>query len=641
MLFRKEEILNELNPQQKEAVIDFVGPKIVVAAAGSGKTKMLVSRTAYMIESGISPKEILLFTFTRKAANEMKERIINYIGQEQGKDITVGTYHSFCMRQLRNYAHLLGYTEKFSIIDDDDRTLKIGRIMSQDPDMKGLEPSYIGSLISGFKELMLNPAAATMRAEERMDRLAARVYTVYQEELKRDNTMDFDDLIYNFVTILRNYSDVHEALNNRFKYIIADECQDSSPRDIELIGLLGGDVMNVCLVGDDYQSIYSFRGANLELLFNFVDINNFKMYRLERNYRSTQTIVNAAQSVVTKNPRQFEKTAYSENEIGNKIINYSVRTADDEALQVVKAIKGLSRMGYEYKDIAILYRTSAVSRKIEETLLKNQIPYILYSGTPFYKRKEVKDILSVIRVLLNPRDSLALENCIDVFGDGLGKVSKEKILSCLSLKEDDIMTLQELISYVNANTVLTKKQRESMNVMFSILEQLSDIIETSTTTEFIDEVINQTNYLERLKKHDAANYVDREANINELSVIASNYLSLDEFIENIMITVNSQADTEELENSNSVTMMTIHGSKGLEWRAVILVDAHEGALPHFLAVRSGDISEERRLFYVAMTRAKEQLIITEPREVMTRAGMFKQKRSRFIDEIDKKYIVHN
>lgn len=641
MLFRKEEILNELNPQQKEAVIDFVGPKIVVAAAGSGKTKMLVSRTAYMIESGISPKEILLFTFTRKAANEMKERIINYIGQEQGKDITVGTYHSFCMRQLRNYAHLLGYTEKFSIIDDDDRTLKIGRIMSQDPDMKGLEPSYIGSLISGFKELMLNPAAATMRAEERMDRLAARVYTVYQEELKRDNTMDFDDLIYNFVTILRNYSDVHEALNNRFKYIIADECQDSSPRDIELIGLLGGDAMNVCLVGDDYQSIYSFRGANLELLFNFVDINNFKMYRLERNYRSTQTIVNAAQSVVTKNPRQFEKTAYSENEIGNKIINYSVRTADDEALQVVKAIKGLSRMGYEYKDIAILYRTSAASRKIEETLLKNQIPYILYSGTPFYKRKEVKDILSVIRVLLNPRDSLALENCIDMFGDGLGKVSKEKILSCLSLKEDDIMTLQELISYVNASTVLTKKQRESMNAMFSILEQLSDIIETSTTTEFIDEVINQTNYLERLKKHDAANYIDREANINELSVIASNYISLDEFIENIMITVNSQADTEELENSNSVTMMTIHGSKGLEWRAVILVDAHEGVLPHFLAVKSGDISEERRLFYVAMTRAKEQLIITEPREVMTRAGMFKQKRSRFIDEIDKKYIVHN
>lgn len=641
MLFRKEEILNELNPQQKEAVIDFVGPKIVVAAAGSGKTKMLVSRTAYMIESGISPKEILLFTFTRKAANEMKERIINYIGQEQGKDITVGTYHSFCMRQLRNYAHLLGYTEKFSIIDDDDRTLKIGRIMSQDPDMKGLEPSYIGSLISGFKELMLNPAAATMRAEERMDRLAARVYTVYQEELKRDNTMDFDDLIYNFVTILRNYSDVHEALNNRFKYIIADECQDSSPRDIELIGLLGGDAMNVCLVGDDYQSIYSFRGANLELLFNFVDINNFKMYRLERNYRSTQTIVNAAQSVVTKNPRQFEKTAYSENEIGNKIINYSVRTADDEALQVVKAIKGLFRMGYEYKDIAILYRTSAASRKIEETLLKNQIPYILYSGTPFYKRKEVKDILSVIRVLLNPRDSLALENCIDMFGDGLGKVSKEKILSCLSLKEDDIMTLQELISYVNANTVLTKKQRKSMNAMFNILEQLSDIIETSTTTEFIDEVINQTNYLERLKKHDAANYVDREANINELSVIASNYISLDEFIENIMITVNSQADTEELENSNSITMMTIHGSKGLEWRAVILVDAHEGVLPHFLAVKSGDISEERRLFYVAMTRAKEQLIITEPREVMTRAGMFKQKRSRFIDEIDKKYIVHN
>ena len=641
MLFRKEEILNELNPQQREAVVDFVGPKIVVAAAGSGKTKMLVSRTAYMIESGISPKEILLFTFTRKAANEMKERIINYIGQEQGKNITVGTYHSFCMRQLRNYAHLLGYTEKFSIIDDDDRTLKIGRIMSQDPDMKGLEPSYIGSLISGFKELMLNPAAATMRAEERMDRLAARVYTVYQEELKRDNTMDFDDLIYNFVTILRNYEDVHKALNNSFKYIIADECQDSSPRDIELIGLLGGDTMNVCLCGDDYQSIYSFRGANLELLFNFVNVNNFKMYKLERNYRSTQTIVDAAQSVVTKNPRQFDKVAYSENEIGNKIINYSLRTADDEALQVVKAIKGLSRMGYEYKDIAILYRTSAASRKIEETLLKNQIPYILYSGTPFYKRKEIKDVLSVIRVLLNPRDSLALENCIDMFGDGLGKVSKEKILSCLSIKEDDIMTLQELISYVNANTVLTKKQRESMNTMFSILEQLNDVLEASTTVEFIDEVISQTNYLERLKKHDAANYEDRAANLNELSIIASNYLSLDEFIEQIMITVNSQTDVEELENSNSVTMMTIHGSKGLEWRAVILVDAHEGVLPHFLAVKSGDISEERRLFYVAMTRAKEQLIITEPREVVTRAGVFKQKRSRFIDEIDKKYIVHN
>ena len=395
---RKDKILNELNEQQRLPVMDYEGASIVIAAAGSGKTKTLVARTAYMIEDGVNPKNILLFTFTRKGADEIKERIVKCIG-EKGKRVTVGTYHSFCVRLLRHYVEALGIWDRnFSIYDAEDSEKMFKDILkNMGETAKGLTSSAVASQISRWKDLMMSVTNAETEAANEKDSnkgIIAQVYRTYTEKMHAQNSMDFDDLIYVTIRLFEKFPDIKEEVNKQYRYITADEGQDSAPRDLELIYHLGGQDMNVCICADDFQAIYSFRGTNIDSFFEFIEQYKLKKFFLSRNYRSTQTIVDAAQSVIEHNQNQFEKEVYSKGAKGNPVVIYNVPDEKMEALRATQIVKALNNKGYDLKDIAVLYRASYMSRKIEDAFVANGIRYRMLSGTPFYARKEIKDLIA-------------------------------------------------------------------------------------------------------------------------------------------------------------------------------------------------------------------------------------------------------
>ena len=646
----KSEILDALNDQQKEPVKNYTGPSIIIAGAGSGKTRCIVARASYMVADGVSPENILMFTFTKKAAEEIKERICNEAGQA-GNKITVGTYHSFCSRLLRQYAGCLGFRRDFSIYDDEDANKEIRAALdhvkkSYNVPKLDISVPTIRKTISGWKEKMLNPAGAKANVNGPVEELSAQVYEVYQAKLRAYNAMDFDDLIYYVIRLFESNKDALAAVNSQYHYIIADEVQDSSPRDLGLIYYLGGQNMNVCIVGDDAQSIYSFRGANLPTLFSFVDQLNFKQYLLERNYRSTKTIVNAANNVIEENRDQFKKICFSENSNGNKIICFARPDVIAEAEQIKNIVKAAMKnselWGFdkplEYKDIAVLFRTNKTSRPIEEAFINSSIPYTMLSGVPFYCREEVKDIMAYIRLLVNPTDFAALQRVINVPKRGIGKVTLEKINSCVINCSDDIISLEKLREVVLSSEGITRTIKNGIENFFSVLLTLEELKTCKRPDELIQELLNLINYREYRETKDSNEEItaERYENIDELKVLAASAASLSDFVENIMLS--QEVSDKKEEEDSAVQMLSIHGAKGLEWPIVIIAGAHDDNLPHFASKKEGNIEEERRLFYVAMTRAKKQLFITYPQSVKTRMGPQTEKESRFVSEIESCYL---
>lgn len=638
----KQEILDKLNEQQKKPVLDYMGASLIIAGAGSGKTMSIVSRTAYMIQDGIPADSILMFTFTRKGANEIKERIINVVG-EQGRMVTVGTYHSVCGRLLRTYADYIGYTKNFSIYDPIDSMALLCKVI-KDHNIKmppNFKPEHISSKISYFKENMMNPTAAKQYAENEgtyADKISAKVYAYYQKELIEINAMDFDDLIYNVIILFEEHEDIKKIVNEQYKFIVADEVQDSSPRDLRLIYHLAGDSRNLCIVGDDAQSIYSFRGANLGAFFDFVEKYGFKQYKLERNYRSTQTIVNAAQNVIDNNEKQLEKKCYSKNNKGQGIIILKAQDEKKEALMIAETVNRLIKNGCQGKDIAVLYRLNKVSRKIEDAFIGTGIKYKMLSGSPFYTRNVVRDCVAYLRLVLNPCDYAAFMRVINVPKRYIGEVTLEKINALIKSMKDDIISLEEVESSVLKSCKLNKRQAAGFKEFIDIIRNLTAMHnEGVEASEIIRHFVDISGYAEYAAIYEGSTSNAME-NIKELKQVARESGNTIEDLVNEIAMCETKIGSEDGEDSDRVNMLTVHGAKGLEWPIVIVAGCSNRCFPNEDRV-SVDYEEERRLFYVAMTRAKKNLIITYPVTYL-KYGSFPERcsASKFVDEIDNEFI---
>lgn len=634
----KRKILENLNDEQKIPVINYKGPQFVVAGPGSGKTYTIVQRTKYMIEDGVNPYHILIFTFTNKAANEIKERISAGVGEDNASKITMGTYHSFCCRLLRKHCEVLGYKKGFSIFDTDDSDKILKKITKH----SNVDFKMLGAYISGAKRHLLTPTQAIQKQQYGGQDSLGNMYQMYQNELKNQNAMDFDDLIFNTVKMLEQNPDILEAVNNRFRYISADESHDSSGADIRLIQLLAGeDQQNICFILDDNQSIYGFRGADIDAVLNIKNIfPNLKEYFLNRNYRCSGNIVGASKSLIKNNKKQIKKDIYTTNPDGNKIIVFEEKDSNKEALRVAKTIKLLNtKYEVSYKDIAILYRTSSQSRIIEEVLLKYKIPYEILSGVNFFQRKEIKDIIAYLRLLINPYDKQAFDRIINSPKRGIGKTSIEKI-------EDIMNSVYPPIDPIDAcrealeSKALKGTAKKGVESFLEIIDKLLDKLDISSVPEMITEVLSSTEYYKYLESEEKEeeDYDSRVDNIAELIELAYEFDSLEEFIEQTSL---NRKDEEDHENGK-VQLLTMHMSKGLEWKTVFLIGSNEGTCPHFRSLDSlKQIEEERRLYYVGMTRAKENLFITRAEKVK-QGGFFRNTtRSRFIDEIDEEYLYIN
>ena len=636
---RKEKILDGLNPAQRQVAQDYEGFSMVSAGPGAGKTATLVKKIAYMIECGVKSTNILAFSFTKKAANEVHDRVMKAIGDE-ARGVTVSTYHSFCARQLRRYCAYLGYKDTFSIIDPDDQTAIVNKIHKKLEIQDKAEMSLWW--ISKFKGEHLTPEQAKLKYGNLAScKNGLQVYAMYRARLKEQNAMDFDDLLFNMTTILEQNQDVRQLIHDRYKYVMADECQDSSVLDTKFLFLLTNPkTKNLCLIGDSDQAIYGFRGADIDKLFGTVNKVKHKNFFLEQNYRSTQTIVNAAQSLIRYNHRPDEKNIFSENPVGEKIIYAEKLTPEAQAQFVASTINKLVKSdALKYGDIAILYRTSFLSRNIEDAFLKLKVPYTMVGGVSFYRRKEVRDVLSFLDFLHNPANMSSLKRVFEAHQSGLGDKSIELITDLMlrNLKSYAIIDLNTAIKCFRE--ILEQVSRKAkLAVFIGKLEAISQWLDENEArpVDVIEKVLTTFDYLNHLKKSekDETVYQERIKNIIELKNIAGTYMEMGEFLEDLL--TNTAEDNKE--SDDKVTLMTMHASKGLEFRMVFIIGANEGIIPSWRCQGVKDVEEERRLFYVAMTRAEEYLVICSTQTMMQNGRARAVAPSPFIKQIDSQYM---
>lgn len=622
-----DKLLEGLNDGQREAVMHIKGPALTTATAGAGKTRVVIIRTQYMIANGIDPSNILLTTFTNKAANEIKERVVDKIG-EKGQSLTVGTYHSICYRILRQYAEKLDYNKHFTIIDetDSDKILKeIGKKYSIDVDL-------LKSSIADFKNKYKTPQQVAQDAESDKHTDIANAYRDYQDELKRQMVMDFDDLLFNTVMLFETNPDVLEAINNRWKYINCDEVQDSSYLDSRLTYYLSGPDNNIFMVGDDYQAIYGFRGSDMSIMLNLkATYPNLKVYNLGINYRSTDTIVNIGKSIIKNNTQQIEKEVSCGRGVkGMNAVFTTVKSQQEQAKKIVAYIQTMKKKGIPYKEMAVLYRNNFLSRNIEKVLMENKIKYKIYGGVPFFNRAEVQDVLSYLKLLVNPYDFQAFKRSIACPKRGIG----EKALDTIeNFCRDNNFNIRTAISKDNIG--LKPKAKKALKEYVEVIEHLEQLSTQVAPYELVQQVLLCTGYyawFQEQYKNDGLQ--EREENLTELVAVAKEYDTLDDLI--------SQAALykEELEDDDdAVQLLTMHKSKGLEFKCVFLIDLAEGCMPSFRAQSVQEIEEERRLMFVAVTRAKDYLFMIYPQNQKIGGQSQYVKISRFIKEIDSDLIT--
>ena len=622
-----EKLLEGLNDGQKEAVKHINGPALTTATAGAGKTRVVVTRAQYMISNGVDPANILLTTFTNKAANEMKERIVDKIG-EKGRRITVGTYHSICNRILRQYADKLEYNKSFTIIDEND----------SDKIMKGISNKYnlatdlLKTTISAHKSHYLTPQQALKEATSDTERQLAEAYENYQTELKRQMVMDFDDLIFNAVKLLELFPEVKENINNRWKYISCDEVQDSSILDSRLTYLLSGPNNNIFLVGDDFQAIYGFRYSDIEIMMNLKQTYpELKVYNLGINYRSTETIVNVGKSIISHNKHQIEKEVSCGRGIqGMKAVLTTCKSQQEQAKKVVAYIKTMRSKGVAYKDMAVLYRNNYLSRNIEKVLMENKIKYKIFGGIPFFNRAEIQDVLSYLRILVNPCDFQAFKRSIGCPKRGIGEKTLQKIEDFC---RDNDLNVRDAIAH--KNIPLKGKAKKSLDEYVEILNKIEKISLEVEPYELIQFILLNTGYYAWFREqYKGDDLVDREENLQELVSVAKEYDNVEDLV------IQASLYKEELEDdSDAVNLLTVHKSKGLEFTAVFIIDLAEGCLPSYRSVNPKEIEEERRLMFVAATRAKDYLFMLYPQNQVINGQSKYVKISRFLKEIDPKLIT--
>lgn len=616
--------LDTLNDRQKEAVLYNEGPLLIIAGAGAGKTKTLTTKIAYLIEEmGALPSNILAITFTNKAAKEMKDRIIRLIGSI-GYQIQTSTFHSFGLKLLKENYERLGFDKNFVIMDSDDSLTIVKKILKDmDLDPKIYNPRAIRNKISSCKNELISPKAYSRYTVSPYEEIVCKVYEKYQEKLMKNNAVDFDDLLILPIKLFEENKDILEKYQEQFKYILIDEYQDTNEAQYKLTKMLSEKYRLITCVGDDSQSIYSFRGANYKNILNFEkDYKDAKTILLEQNYRSTSYILNAANDVIKNNKMKKEKNLWTSRGEGNKVKYYRALSESDEAYYVVKGIKQAISNGNNYDDIAVLYRTNAQSRNLEEAMLKENIPYRVVGSFYFYSRKEIKDLLAYLRLIHNEKDNISLLRVINTPKRGIGL----KTIENLTKKADE-----ENISIYEAIT--SGKELEFKK----IIEKLKEVSENVTLTELIDKILTGTGIKEELEKEEDLTSEVRLENLEEFKSITKSFEEREGLIslEDFLLEISLVSDAEEYkDDTNRVSLMTVHSVKGLEYKDVFIVGMEEGIFPHMNSLmESSEIEEERRLAYVAITRAKDNLTIINAR----RRTLFGREQvnppSRFISEI--------
>ncbi len=637
-----QEVLEGLNDKQYEAVINTEGPSLVIAGAGSGKTKVLTHKIAYLMdEKNIKPWNILAITFTNKAANEMKQRIENLVGGQATNDMWIGTFHSICVRILRKFIDRIGFNSSFIIFDASDQKTLVKQCLKElNIDDKLFTDRGVLSEISNAKNEMLTPVQYALKANgEYRKETISKVYSLYQAKLKQNNSIDFDDIINYTIQILTENPDILEYYSEKFKYVLVDEYQDTNKAQFTLITLLSARYGNITVVGDNDQGIYSFRGADISNILNFEkDFPGTKIIKLEQNYRSTKPILDAANAVIGHNPKKYEKNLWTEKKEGNMPKLHVAKNEYDEASYIVEQIEHLRREEYfKYSDFTILYRTNAQSRAIEDILRRENIAYKIIGGLKFYERKEIKDTISYLRLIQNPADNLSLQRIINEPKRGIGKTSLEKVEQVATANGISMYEVIKKAETFGLNKVFLNS-REFVNTIEEMHAKKDDML----ISELIKETLNKTGYTKALELENTAQAESRIENIEEFLTVAMEFEkemsenSLAEFLESITLT--SDIDGME-ENEESVTLMTLHSAKGLEFPVVFLVGMEEGLFPSYRSIgEERELQEERRLAYVGITRAEQYLYLTCAKQRTIFGSTTCNKVSRFVEEIPKEML---
>ena len=636
----KEELINGLNDKQKEAVLATDGPCLVIAGAGSGKTKVLTHKIAYDIESGIKPWNILAITFTNKAANEMKERIEKLIG-DAAKDLWMGTFHSICVRILRRYIDRIGYKTDFVIFDtSDQKTLIKECLKTLKVDDKIFTDRGVLSEISNGKNEMLEPKAYGVKyAGDFRKKTIAEIYELYQRRLRENNAIDFDDIINFTIKILSENPDVLDYYTEKFKYILVDEYQDTNKAQFTLVSLLASKYGNVTAVGDNDQGIYSFRGADISNILNFErDFPGTRIIKLEQNYRCTGNILKAANAVIKHNENKYDKKLWTENEEGHLPCIYCGEDEYDEGRYIVEQINHLkTEEYYKNSDFTILYRMNAQSRAIEDILMREGIPYKVIGGLKFYERKEIKDIIAYLRLIHNSADNLSLKRIINEPKRGIGKTSIEQIQE---ISDKTGNSMYEIIR--NAQEYGLTRVFSNSRDFIEQIEYLKSKKDELKISDLIKETLNKTGYTKALENENSVEAETRIENLEEFLTVAIEFEeesadnTLAEFLENI--TLSSDIDGME-DQDNSITLMTLHSAKGLEFPVVFLVGMEEGIFPGYKTIGEPQaLEEERRLFYVGITRAKQYLYLTCAKHRTIFGSTSYNQVSRFVKEIPEELL---
>ena len=621
--------LDYLNDRQKEAVLYGDGPLLILAGAGSGKTSVLTKRVAYLIkERNISPKNIVAITFTNKAAKEMKERIIKEVGKE-GYDIQISTFHSFGLRIIKENYEKLGYEKNFTIIDSDDSLTVVKKILKEmGIDSTRFNPKFIKNQISSCKNEMVTPEKYKNLVNDELSDITYKVYKKYQDTLLRNNSLDFDDLLIKPIELFNKYKEVLENYQELFKYVFIDEYQDTNEAQYILSKMISAKYKNICVVGDDAQSIYSWRGANFKNILNFEkDYKNAKVILLEQNYRSTKTILNAANSVIKNNINKKDKNLWTDNSFGEKIKYVRTNDEKDEASYVTREIRNLVNNGVSLDDIAVLYRTNAQSRVVEEGFLTSNIPYRVVGAYYFYNRKEIKDLIAYLRIIYNPHDEISLRRIINVPKRGIGEAAIK------TLEQTAILNGTSMFESLS-----TKKELEFKELIETLIKDSNSM----SLTELIDSILEKTGLKNELEIDKSLDSELRLDNLMEFKSITASFeekegcVNLGDFLNEISLIADM---SEHKESDDEVTLMTIHSAKGLEFTVVFLIGMEEGIFPHANSLlEDNGLEEERRLCYVGITRAKEILYLTNSKRRMLYGKDTMNPPSRFIDEIKSDYI---
>ncbi len=638
----QEEIVKDLNPEQLKAIKTIDGPLLIQAGAGSGKTKTLTHRIAYLISNHkATPFNILAVTFTNKAAQEMRTRVAGLLGDNSTNRSFMpymGTFHSICVKLLRQDGEYINIPNNFIIFDEDDRISAIKRASRRlQIDEKAFPARGISSVISSAKNEMLSPAEYLGIASSPSQKTAASVYPVYESLLRENNALDFDDLILMTVKLLKENSQIREKWQNQFKYIMIDEYQDTNTAQYRLVKLLTSKQKNIAVVGDDWQSVYSFRGADFRNILNFEkDYPGCQIIKLEQNYRSTKSILDAANAVITKNQNRSDKKLWTDGDVGMPVQIIQVNNERSEGETIIRRIRTAVDLGArKYQDFAVLYRTNAQSRSIEEALIHYAIPYKIVGGTRFYDRKEIRDLIAYLRLIYQPQDRVSFDRIVNLPSRGIGA----KSLSTFSdWMVENNLTLSQGLERVIECKALTEKARKGLFELGNVIITLHQAIDELTPSELLDTLIRRIGYLDYLNDKTLMGE-SRQENVKELLSVTEEYadLGMSGFLEEISLI--SDLDQTNL-NDDSVTLMTLHAAKGLEFPVVFMTGMEETIFPHSRALYDqSEMEEERRLCYVGMTRAREELYLLSANSRLLYGGIQHNPPSRFLSEIDSETIT--